>query len=214
MGLGLLLCQRFALRPFIAINAVAHQGMAGIEQFFNTVKAVTFFTFGNVTLGIHQVVDNGAGVSPQLEQVIALEKRIVTIGGMGDHQRLHGHRIFFHQIRDAGIGVDHDFVSQSHLAALVVAFGGQKMFAERPVPVIHRHAGRGVGVHHLFGGNDFQLNRINIQLIAFRHAGDFSVVAFDQLEAPVRRAGQRIVSDVHAGIHVFTCFSNNSRNTG
>jgi ABC-type uncharacterized transport system ATPase subunit len=91
------------------------------------------------------------------EQVVALEEGVVAVGGMGDDQRLHGQRVFLHQVGDARVGVDHDLVGQAHLAALVAVFGRQEVLAEGPVVVIDRHADGRVGIHHLFGGDDLQL---------------------------------------------------------
>ena len=86
------------------------QRVAGIEDILHLVDAVTLLALGDVALGEHQVVDDRLGIGPGAEQVVALEKRVVAEAGVGDDQRLHHHRIFLHQVGDAGIGIDDDFV--------------------------------------------------------------------------------------------------------
>ena len=101
------------------------------------------------------------------------------------------------------------------------------MLAERPVVVGDGHADRGVGIHHLFGRDDFQLVRIGVEAELLRHAADFLVDLLDQFERPFRLLGQGVrVAQAHerfargvAGAvkgctHHFTCFLNSSRNTG
>jgi len=104
------------------------------------LQTVTLLAVGNVIFCVDQVVDNRVGVGPQLEQVIAFEEGVVAVGRVRDDECLHRHRVFFHQIGDARIGVDDDFIGQTHLAAPIAFFSGQKMLAERPVPVIDGQA--------------------------------------------------------------------------
>ncbi|MOA38827.1 hypothetical protein D3C78_1605520 [compost metagenome] len=47
--------------------------------------------------------------------------------------------------------------------------GFNKFFAERPVRIIDWHPDAGIGVHHLFGSNDFNLVGVGIQPIQFGH---------------------------------------------
>jgi hypothetical protein len=68
-----------------------------------------------------------------------------------DHQGLHGHGVLLHQVGDAGVGVDHDLVGQTHLAALVLLLVDDEVLAEGPVVVADRHADARVGVEHLLG---------------------------------------------------------------
>jgi hypothetical protein len=103
------------------------------------------------------------GVGPHAEQVVALEEAVVAVGGVGDHQRLHGHGVLLHQVGDAGVGVDDDLVGQPHVAALVALLGGDELLAVAPVVVVHRHAHRGVGVHHLLGGDDLELVGVGVE---------------------------------------------------
>ena len=94
---------RNRIRPFVAIDPVIHQRMAGVEQVFNSINAVAFFALHDVLLGEHQVVDDRAGVGPGAKQVIALEEAVVAVAGVRDHQRLHADGVFFHQISDARV---------------------------------------------------------------------------------------------------------------
>jgi hypothetical protein len=79
-----------------------------------------------------------------------------------------------------------DLVGQAHLAALVALFGRQKMLAEGPVVIGHRHADRGVGVHHLLGGDDLELVGVGVEAELPGHAADFLVRLLDQVEGPLR----------------------------
>ena len=126
----------------VAIDAVVHQRMTGIQHFFHFIHTVALFALHDVVLGEYQVIDDRTGVGPGAEQVVALEERVVAVTGVRNHQRLHHHGVFFHQIGDAGIGVDYDLVGKAHLAAAVVLFVRHKMLAVGPVVVTHRHAHR------------------------------------------------------------------------
>ena len=76
---------------------------------------------------------------------------------MGDHQRLHRGAVFLHDIADAGIGVDDDLIGESLKPRAIDALILCETLAEGPVPVEKRHAGRGIGVEHLLGGDDLDL---------------------------------------------------------
>jgi len=104
---------------------------------------------------------------------------------MCDHQRLHRHRILFHQIADARVGIDHYFIGQTHLAAPVVPVGGNELLAIAPVAVVDWHADRGIGVHHLFSGDDLELVGICVEAEAPSGAADGLVILMEQLEGPV-----------------------------
>ncbi len=144
----------------------------------------------------------------------------MAVGCMRDHQRLHHQAVFLHQVRDAGIGVDDDFIGQAHLAAAITLLRAQEMLAERPVVIRHRHADRRIGVHHLLGGNDFQLVRIGVEAEVPGYAAHFVMRLLDQFNGPFRLLGQPagvdgFVCDVaHVGCSHLGCFLNNSRNTG
>ena len=59
-----------------------------------------------------------SALRPLPEQVVVLEEVVVAESGVRDHQRLHGHGILFHEVGDAGIGIDDDLVGQPAHAAL------------------------------------------------------------------------------------------------
>jgi hypothetical protein len=156
----LLLDHADLLRPAVAVHAVVHERVAGVQHLFHRLEPVALLAFRDVALGVHQVVDDRAGVRPHPEQVVALEERVVAEARVGHHQCLHGHGVLFHQVGDARIGIDHDLVGEAHVAAAVVLLAGDEVLAERPVAVVHRHAHRCIGIEHLLGGDQFQLRRI------------------------------------------------------
>jgi len=172
---------------------VVLQGVTGVQKLFHHIDAMPLLALGDVVLGIDQVVDDGARIRPHAEQVVTLEETVVPVGRMRDHQGLHGHGVFFHQVTDAGVGVDDDLIGQAHVATAVVLFGGDELFAVRPVPVVHRHAHAGVGVHHLLGRDDLELIGVGVQLVALGRGTNDLVVLLDQLERPIRGARQRFV---------------------
>jgi len=185
----LLLGEREPGRALVAVHAEVHQGVAGVEQQLDGFLAVALLALGDVVPREQQVVDDGVGVGPGAEQVVALEEAVVAVGGVGDHQALHGERVLLHQVGDAGVGVDHDLVGQAHLPALVPLLGGEEVLAEGPVVVVDRHAHRGVGVHHLLGGDDLDLHRVGVELVVRGGPGDLLVVAVDGLDGPFRAGG-------------------------
>ncbi|MNF26851.1 hypothetical protein D3C84_74950 [compost metagenome] len=202
----------------VAVDPVIHQGMAGVEQVFHRIDAMAFLALHDVLLGEHQVVDDRAGVGPGAEQVVALEEAVVAVAGVGDHQCLHAHGVLFHQVGDAGIGVDHDLVGQAHLSAFVILLGAEEVFAIGPVVITQGHAHRGVGVHHLLGGDQLDLDGVGVQRIAFGEPADFAVVGANQLEGPLRAGGDRLAF-LHGYAAVMRCHVaslrwNSSRNTG
>ena len=64
----------------------------------------------------------------------------MSIARMRNHQCLHCHAIFFHQISNTWITIDHNLISKPHLAARVTTFDIQKLFAKRPVMITNGHA--------------------------------------------------------------------------
>ena len=110
---------------------------------------------------------------------------------MGNHQGLHGGGVFLHQVADARVGIDDNFICQAHVAAPVFLLGGDELFAVAPMAVVDRHANRSVGVHHLFGGDYFQLVGVSVQPKALGGLTYHLVVAVDQLKRPIARVGQR-----------------------
>ncbi|EWS64292.1 hypothetical protein Y695_02465 [Hydrogenophaga sp. T4] len=227
----LFLRQRGLLRTPVAVHALAHERVARIQQRLHRFDAMQLLALRDIVSGIDQVVDDGLGVGPHAEQVVALEERVVAVAGVRDHQRLHGHGVLFHQVGDAGIGVDHDLVGQPHLTAPVVFLGRDELLAEGPVAVVDRHAHRGVGIDHLFGGDDLQLHRVGVQSEVARHARNLRVVGLDEFKSPVRGTGQglpvpargsriaanlghRFPRDIVGVHHEVPAFLNSSRNTG
>ena len=134
--------------------------MADIKQRLDLVNAVFFLTIGNVVAGKNQVIDDRAGISPGFKQIVIFKEGIMPIASVSHHQRLHRDAVFLHQIRDAGVGIDNNFVSQPHLSTFIVLLGGNEFFAERPVMITNRHTNAGVGIHHLFSGDDLYLIRV------------------------------------------------------
>ncbi|MNO80347.1 hypothetical protein D3C76_715540 [compost metagenome] len=195
--------------PLVAVDAVVHQRVAGVQQVFHRVDAVALLALHDVLLGEHQVIDDRTGVGPGAEQVVALEETVVPVAGVGDHQRLHALGVLFHEVGDARIGVDHDLVGQAHLTALVVLFRAEEVFAVRPVVIAEGHAYGGVGIHHLLGGDHLDLVGIGVQRVAFGDAADLAVVLADQVEGPFRTGGDRL-----ALAHATSLLWNSSRNTG
>ena len=190
----------------VAVDAVVHQRVAAVEQGLDRVEAVLLLALGDVVLGIDQVVDDRARIGPHAKQVVALEEAVVAVGGVRDHQRLHRHRVLLHQVADAGVGVDDDLVGQAHRAAAVVLLGRDELLAVAPVAVVHRHADRRIGIHHLLGSDDLELVRVGVEAEALGRFADHRVVLVDRFERPVVRCRQP-----HAGA---PSFLNRSRNTG
>ena len=179
-------------RALVAIDTVVHQGVTGIKDILHRVDAVALLAFGDVFAGEHQIIDDRRSVGPGLEQVVALEKGVVAITGMGDHQRLHGDGVLLHQVSDTRVGVDHDLVGQPHLPAPIAVFHLHELFAEGPVVVTHRHAHGRIGVHHLFRGNDLDLVGVGVKgILAVGQLGDRLVIAGKQVEVPVGAGGQQ-----------------------
>ena len=132
----------------------------------------------------------------------------MAVTGMGDDQGLHHHAVFFHQIGDAGVGVDDQFVGQAHVPAPVVLFHREELLAEGPMGVEHRHAGARIAVHHLFRGDDLDLVRVGVQTEIRSDAANFGVVVMEEFEGPLGTFGKRFAA--HAGCF----FLKSSRKTG
>ena len=67
---------------------------------------MAFLAFGDVIAGEYQIIDDGVGAGPGFKEIVPFEKRVVAVAGMSNHQGLHGHGVFFHEVGDAGIGID------------------------------------------------------------------------------------------------------------
>ncbi|MCY1308280.1 hypothetical protein D9M70_582740 [compost metagenome] len=88
---------------------------------------------------------------------------IVAERGMRRDQRLHRHRVFFHEIGDAGVGIDHQLIGEAAVPLAIVVLLIGEALAEGPMLVHERHADRGIGVEHLLGGDDLQLVRVDAE---------------------------------------------------
>ena len=82
--------------------------MRGVEGLLDGPVTVSLFAIHHEGPGVAQFVENGVRLRPFAKHLIVPEEMIVPDGGMGDDRRLRGHRILFHDIAQAGIGVDHD----------------------------------------------------------------------------------------------------------
>ncbi len=190
--------------PPVAVNAQVHEGVARVQEALHGVLPVALLALGDVVPGEDQVVDDGPGAGPLAEQMVALEEGVVAVGRVGDDQGLHGQGVLLHEVGDAGVGVDDDLVGQAHLPAPVAVLRGQEVLAEGPVVVVDRHAGRGVGVHHLQGADDLQLVGVGVQAEVPGQAPDGVVEGGDGLEGPLRSPGE----------HGYTRFRKRSWKTG
>ncbi|MNU08465.1 hypothetical protein D3C72_2545250 [compost metagenome] len=59
---------------------------------------------------------------------------------MRGDQRLHRHGVFFHEIGDARIGVDHQLIGQPAIAFLIELAFENEALSKRPVLIHQRHA--------------------------------------------------------------------------
>ncbi len=114
----------------------------------------------------------------------------MAVAGMRHHQCLHGNGVLFHQVGDAGVRVDDDFIGQPLLTMLIEPFGFDELLTKRPVGIVNGHPDAGVSVHHLFRRNHFDLMGIGIQTVEFRHPVNFRQVGIKQLECPVGSIAQ------------------------
>ena len=171
-----------------------HQRMRGVERHFDREPPVALLAASDIAFGEIEIIEDAVGVGPLTEQVIVLEEMVVAEGGVRDHQRLHGRGIFFHQIGDAGRGIDHDLIGETHQPLAIEGFVVSETLAERPVLVEQRHTGRGIGIQHLLGGDDFDLVRIGIETeFAMRDLLAGIMNALELPEIPVGAFEQKFV---------------------
>ncbi|CFP62689.1 Uncharacterised protein [Bordetella pertussis] len=221
LGLALrLLTVRDGGGPLVAVHAMRRQRMAGIQDRLDGLDAVAVFAVHHVLAREDQVVEDAVGVGPLPEQVIALEEGIVAVAGVRDHQRLHRHGVLLHQVGNTWAGIDDDLVRQALHALAVVLLVADELLAVRPVRIADGQPGRGIGVEHLLGGDDFDLVGIGVQAVLAGDLRDRLVVALDQLEGPFRafRNGLRAADRMQfaaTGDRIHTVsFLNRSWNTG
>ena len=162
LGSSLFLCQIGLTAMGVAVNSVVSQGVRGIQNPFNCFDAVPFFALGDIVARKTQIVENTIGIGPLSEQVIILEEMIMTKCSMRHDERLHRHGIFFHDIADARIGIDDDFVGEALQPATVEGLVKGEALAETPMPIHQREADGGIGVEHLLGSYNLDLNRVDI----------------------------------------------------
>jgi hypothetical protein len=188
-----LLSHRQWRRALVAIDAVIHQRMAGIEQQLDFLITMALLALGDVGAGKDQIVDDGIGAGPGAKQVIALEEAVVPITGVRNHQRLHRQRVLLHQVRDAGVGIDHDLVGKPHLPAPIGLLGGDELFTKGPMVVVDRQTDRRIGVDHLLRGDDLDLVRVGIEPeLLVCDAPDLLVEALQQWKAPFGGVGDEV----------------------
>ncbi len=183
-------------RTLVAVHAVVHQRMAGIQQIFHLSHSVALFAFRHVFPGKHQIVDDRTGIGPGSKQIIALEERVVAVAGVGDDQRLHREGVLLHQIGDARIRVDHDLVGEPHQTMLILALHRHELLTVRPVVVADGHAHGRVGVHHLIRTNDLDLIRIRVETVFLRQDADLVIELANQVERPVAAGGDGLATFV------------------
>ena len=114
----------------IAIDAVRHQGVRGIQRVLDRQPAVAFLAMRHIAFGEFEIIENAVGVGPLLEQVVVLEEMVMAEGGMRDHERLHRRAVFLHQIGNARRRVDDDLVGQPHQPLAVGCLLKGKVLAE------------------------------------------------------------------------------------
>ena len=179
----------------------------------HSCQPMPLLTLGYEVSGENQVVDDAAGIGPHAKQVVALEEAVVSVSSMRDHQSLHGGGVFFHQVADARVRVDDDLVGQPHMASSVTPLRGQILLAVAPVAVAYRHAAAGVGIHHLFSRNHFQLIGIGVQAEPLSHCSNGRVILLDQFKGPVTGVWQGLPRPLasrqrgrgHATLYAIAC---------
>jgi hypothetical protein len=179
--------------------------MACVEQALHRLEAVPLFAFHDVPAREHEVIDDSVGHRPLPEQVVPLEERIVAVRRVRDDQRLRRHRVLFHQVRNAWIGVDHDLIGQALHAPLVRLLVADELLAVRPVRVTDRQPVRRIGVEHLLRGDDLDLVGVRVEAELAGNLRDRGVVPLEQVEVPVGAARD--------GAHCAS-LRKSSRNTG
>ncbi|MNN65075.1 hypothetical protein D3C81_1805520 [compost metagenome] len=137
----------------------------------------------------------------------------MPVTGVSNHQGLHADGVFFHQVGNARVGVDHDLIGQAHLAPAVGFLSAEEVFAVGPMVVAQWHADGGIGIHHLLGGDHFNLVGVSVQGIALGQAADFPVIGLDQFECPFGPGRNGLALLLSSG-HVTNLRWKSSRKTG
>ena len=97
----------------VAVDAVILERVRRVEHPFDRLDPVPLLAFRHIVAGKAQIIEDPVGVGPLPEQVVVLEEVVMPEGGMRHDQGLHGHGIFFHDVADARVGIDDDFVGQA-----------------------------------------------------------------------------------------------------
>ena len=84
---------------------------------------------------------------------------------MGNHQSLYRQGILLNQTRDTRIGINDNLIAQTLLSVLIALICFNKFLTKLPVGVVDRHTNTGMGIHHLFRGDYFNLLRTGIESI-------------------------------------------------
>ena len=183
--------------------------MAGVEHGLDFRLAVFLLARHHVAAREHQVIDNRVRLGPLLKQVVALEERVVPETGVSDDQSLHRHRVLVHQIGDAGVRVDHDFVGERLITLAVGLLVADELLPVAPMRVADRKSDAGIGDEHLLGADDLDLVGIGVESVSGGALSDGPLVALDQTEIPFRAD-----RDEAHGVNSLACALNNSRKTG
>ncbi len=170
----------------VAVDALVHQGVGRVQDPLDGRDSVLLLAGGDIALGEAEVVQDAGGVGLFLEQIVVLEEVVMAESRVRDDQRLHGHGVLFHEVGDAGVGVDHDLVGEARIALAVERLVAGEALPERPVVIEDRHADRGVGVEHLLGADQLDLVGIGVQAhLADGDLFDRVVGAPDRREVPL-----------------------------
>ena len=189
----------------ITIDAMRHQGMRSIECLLDRLPAVTLLALRHIALGEIQIIENSVSIRPLLEEIVVLEEMVVAERRVGNHQRLHGCGIFFHQIGNARGAVDHDLICEAHKPLAIECLVMCKVLSERPMLVEQRHAGRGIGIQHLLRGDHLDLVRVDVEPeFGSRNLLARIVDALQLREVPLRSLEQACGSRGHGA--AFSCF--------
>src|SRR6516162_1609411 len=137
--------------------------MRGIQNALDRLNAVSLFAFGDIVTRKAQIIKNAVCIGPLPKQIVVLEKMIMAECSVSNDKRLHRHGIFFHDVANARIGVDDDFVSEPLQAAAVKRLMKGKALTEAPVTVHQRQADRSVGVEHLLRRDHLSLDGIDVE---------------------------------------------------
>src|SRR6516165_1069658 len=137
--------------------------MCGIQNALDRFNAVSLLAFGDIVTRKAQIIKNTVCIRPLPKQIIVLEKMIMAECGVSYDKRLHRHGIFFHDVANARIRVDDDFVSEPLQAAAIKRLMKGEALTEAPMTVHQRQPNRGVSVEHLLGSDHLDLNGINVE---------------------------------------------------